>query len=126
MKILLILALLLPLILTDWKECHNKKTFWGTVTKRDNNTCSKYACSKKYYNCKHWVCRSKFFWFHDWCDMHTLTEDIDLAEYNGKEEGYSNNYLMLTFGFGAGLGVLAMFYKSRKDGKSDLVQVSKI
>merc|ERR1712062_159280 len=104
------------------------KYVWVAIKQYDYKTFKDYYCDKKKKipNCNLWHCRSrKIIWSHDWCDTHFL-EDVDLAEYDGNEEGYSNIDLILTFGFGASLGILGLMYKRRKEGESHLVEISKI
>ena len=97
------------------------------MTSRDYYTCFEYYCRTLHQaDCKNYYCRSRrIIWSRDWCDNEYL-EDINLAEYDRNEEGYSSIDLMLTFGFGAGLGILAFMYKKRKEGESHLLEKSKI
>ena len=136
MKALLLVLLVLPLINCardpnlEWKVCYNHVNFLGIVDQVDGETCYKWAClEKKLHNCQRYFCKSVWgVWKRSWCDTLVNEEDldVDLASYDGNEEGYSNSYMMLAFGFGAGLGFLGMMYKRTNEGTSHLVEIAKM
>ena len=117
MKLLILLFTLFSVCYSEpkfvWQRCYLQynKAFAGGHY--GHAYCREWACDHHYSNCGDWYCERRWYWSRDWCNYDDLA--ANLVSYEGQGEGYGSTDLLMSFGFGATLGLLAAYIK--KDRK---------